>query len=112
VKIASVSTVPSFVTKDGSMIRELHHTKHQSLAEASLEPGQSTVRHRHLEAEEIYVVLEGLGSLGLGDESRQVGPGDSVLIPPGAPHQIRAETALRFLCCCWPPYADDDTVLG
>ena len=37
-KIASVSGVEFFVTKDGSTIRELHHTGVQSLAEATLEP--------------------------------------------------------------------------
>jgi len=31
-----------FTTKDGSTIREYLHTEVQSLAEASLEPGQST----------------------------------------------------------------------
>jgi mannose-6-phosphate isomerase-like protein (cupin superfamily) len=37
-------------------------------------------------------------------------PGDAILIPPGARHQIRAEdTRLRFLCCCVPPYSDSDT---
>jgi hypothetical protein len=36
VKLTSVNSVESFVTKDGSFIRELHHTDAQSLAEATL----------------------------------------------------------------------------
>ena len=41
---------------------------------------------------------------------QRVGPGDAaVLIPAGARHQITAETPLRFLCCCAPPYSDEDT---
>ena len=36
-KIASLDRVESFVTKDGSFIRELHHTEAQSLAEATLD---------------------------------------------------------------------------
>ena len=40
---------------------------------------------------------------------RRVAPGDAVLIPAGARHQITAETALRFLCSCAPPYSDADT---
>jgi mannose-6-phosphate isomerase-like protein (cupin superfamily) len=111
VKVASIGAVTPFVTKDGSTIRELQHTNLQSLAEAELEPGQSTTRHRHLQTEEIYFVLEGIGTMELDDESRRVGPGDAVLIPPGAQHEIRAETRLRFLCCCSPPYSDDDTAL-
>ena len=41
----------------------------------------------------------------------RVGPGDAVLIPAGAWHQITAGAgvALRMLCCCSPPYAHEDT---
>jgi mannose-6-phosphate isomerase-like protein (cupin superfamily) len=41
----------------------------------------------------------------------EVGPGQAILIPPGARHQIRAgrERPLRFLCCCAPPYSHEDT---
>ncbi|MCF7734615.1 MAG: cupin domain-containing protein [Akkermansiaceae bacterium] len=35
--------------------------------------------------------------------SREVNPGDAILIPPGAWHQIRALEPLRVLCCCAPP---------
>ena len=38
-----------------------------------------------------------------------MGSGDAILIPPGAWHTIAAEKALRFLCCCAPPYAHEDT---
>ena len=37
--------------------------------------------------------------------------GDAILIPAGAWHEIRADAdgELRFLCCCAPPYSDEDT---
>jgi mannose-6-phosphate isomerase-like protein (cupin superfamily) len=35
--------------------------------------------------------------------------GDAILIPPGAWHTIMATEPLRFLCCCAPPYAHEDT---
>ncbi len=99
-----------FVTKDGSTIREYLHTDRQSLAEASLEPGMSTQRHFHAEAEEIYLMVEGDGLLEVDGETRAVGPGDAVLIPPGAWHEITAgPDGARFLCCCVPAYSDDDT---
>jgi len=41
--------------------------------------------------------------------SQQVSPGDAILIPPGAWHQIRAIAPLQFLCCCSPPYVHEDT---
>lgn len=101
-----------FTTKDGSTIREYLHTERQSLAEASLEPGQATQRHYHARSEEIYLLLEGGGTLEVDGETSDVGAGDAILIPPGAWHQLAAGSeGARLLCCCTPPYADHDTVL-
>ena len=108
-KIASLASAQAFTTADGSTIRELWHTDAQSLAEASLSPGQATTRHYHAATEEIYFLLDGRGRMELDGEEREVEPGDAVLIPPGAWHQITASEPLRFLCCCAPPYADTDT---
>jgi quercetin dioxygenase-like cupin family protein len=99
-----------FTTKDGSTIREYLHTRNQSLAEATLAPAQSTQRHYHARSEEIYLLLDGGGNMELDGTERHVGPGDAVLIPPGARHRITAgPDGARFLCCCAPPYADEDT---
>ena len=105
-----------FTTLDGSTIRvlvdaRLGGAQEQSLAEATLAPGQSTRRHYHGVTEEIYVVLEGRGEMEVDGEQTLVAPGDAVLIPPRGWHQIRAtaEGELRFLCCCAPPYRDEDT---
>jgi mannose-6-phosphate isomerase-like protein (cupin superfamily) len=108
-RVAARDELDAFTTKDGSTIREFHHTAAQSLAEASLTPGQRTQRHQHRATEEIYVLLEGEGEMEIDGESRQVRAGDAVLIPAGAWHQIAATGELRFLCCCVPPYRDEDT---
>jgi mannose-6-phosphate isomerase-like protein (cupin superfamily) len=107
--LRSIATAEPFTTKDGSTIRELHHTERQSLAEATLEPGQATERHFHAATEEIYFVLEGEGDLEIDGETRRVGPGEAALIPPGARHRITAHGMLRVLCSCSPPYAHEDT---
>jgi mannose-6-phosphate isomerase-like protein (cupin superfamily) len=108
----------AFTTLDGSTIRVLLDARlggavEQSLAEATLAPGQATQRHFHARTEEIYVVLAGSGELEVDGERRAVEPGDAALIPPGARHQIRAsgDGELRFLCCCAPAYSDEDTFL-
>lgn len=99
-----------FVTKDGSTIREYLHTERQSLAEASLEAGQSTQRHYHAASEEIYLILEGSGRLEVDGDVSEVGPGDAILIPPGAGHELTAgRDGVRLLCSCVPAYSDDDT---
>jgi quercetin dioxygenase-like cupin family protein len=99
-----------FTTKDGSTIREYLHTPAQSLAEATLAPGQGTQRHYHRLAEEIYLILEGAGGMEVDGETAAVAAGDAILIPPGAWHELVAgPDGARLLCCCVPPYSHDDT---
>ena len=113
--VRALAEAQPFTTADGSTIRELlglptAPVRNQSLAEATLEPGQATERHYHAEAEEIYFVVEGAGEMEVDGERRRVTLGDAVLIPPGARHQIRADgEGLRFLCCCAPAYRHEDT---
>jgi mannose-6-phosphate isomerase-like protein (cupin superfamily) len=109
--IASISRAEPFATKDGSTIRELHHTAVQSLAEATLEPDQATARHYHRVTEEIYLVTKGSGMLEVDGDRQMVRPGDAILIPPGAWHTLEnnGTSELRILCCCAPPYSHDDT---
>jgi mannose-6-phosphate isomerase-like protein (cupin superfamily) len=117
VHVRSREDAEPFTTLDGSEIRVLLDARlggavNQSLAEATLPAGGSTRRHRHPRSEELYVLLEGRGEMEVDGARRPVAPGDAVLIPPGARHQITASAAapLRFLCCCAPPYSDDDIV--
>ena len=113
--VRALDQAEPFTTADGSTIRELlglptAPVRNQSLAEASLEPGQATERHYHAESEEIYFVVQGAGEMELDGERRRVDVGDAVLIPPRARHQIRADAdGLRFLCCCAPAYRHEDT---
>jgi len=102
--------VEPFTTKDGSTIRELMHTPSQSLAEATVAPGQATERHYHARSEELYSFLEGGGELEIDGEVRAVVAGETILISPGAWHTFTGgSVGARFLCCCAPPYSDDDT---
>jgi mannose-6-phosphate isomerase-like protein (cupin superfamily) len=105
-----------FTTKDGSEIRvlldaEVASAANQSLAEALLAPGEATERHYHVRTEEIYFLLEGAAQMEVDGDTRAIGPGEAVLIPPGARHQITAtgDGPLRFLCCCAPAYSHEDT---
>ena len=109
--VTSLNTASPFTTKDGSSIRELHHTERQSVAEATLEPDQATQRHYHARTEEIYFVIKGSGRLEVDGETHTVRPGEAVLIPPGAWHTLEnnGSSELRILCCCAPPYSHDDT---
>lgn len=116
-EVRSSAQAEAFTTLDGSTIRVLldaaSGARNQSLAEASLGPGETTERHYHRETEEIYVVLQGDGEMEVDGERSTVAPGDAVLLPPGAWHQLRAGAGgIRILCCCAPPYRDEDTVFA
>jgi mannose-6-phosphate isomerase-like protein (cupin superfamily) len=116
--VTNIEHVAAFTTKDGSEIRELlaHRNsaiRQQSLAEARLPPGASTTPHYHRVTEEIYYITDGQGRMTIGNEVRDIGPGDAIAIPPGEVHTITniGEEILRFLCCCAPGYEHEDTVL-
>jgi len=110
VDLRTYADAEPFTTKDGSTIRELMHAANQSLAEATLAPGQATERHYHALSEELYAFLAGGGRLEIDGEVRDVAAGDTVLIPPGAHHTVTAGAdGARFLCCCAPPYSHADT---
>jgi mannose-6-phosphate isomerase-like protein (cupin superfamily) len=109
---------PPFTTVDGSTIRELlaHRNsaiRGQSLAEARLAAGAATIPHHHAVTEEIYYILSGSAAMTLDGETRPVGPGDAIAIPPGCRHTIRntGPAELVFLCTCAPGYEHSDTFL-
>jgi mannose-6-phosphate isomerase-like protein (cupin superfamily) len=116
--IVNRSDATPFTTVDGSTIRELlaHRNsaiRAQSLAEARLGPGCATTPHHHAITEEIYYILTGTAEMTLGGETRPVGPGDAIAIPPGLRHTIRNTCSgdLVFLCTCAPGYEHSDTFL-
>ena len=113
-EIRQIAAQEPFTTKDGSTIRSILDranapVENQSLAEAVVPAGGATERHYHKVSEELYFILAGEGRMEIDGEERQVGPGDGILIPAGAWHQVSASTELQFLCCCAPPYAHEDT---
>src|SRR5690348_14996031 len=116
--IKNLDHVPSFITKDGSEIRELlaHRNssiRNQSLAEARLPAGASTQEHYHPKTEEIYYITHGTGRIRIEGELREVSPGDAIAIPPGQKHKLwnTGNDTLRLLCCCAPAYEDSDTII-
>ena len=118
VEKANLHERESFITADGSSIREVAHpswtpARHQSLAEATLEAGGETAEHYHPRAEELYYFVSGTGRMRLGTQEGDVVPGDCVVIPPGTPHKLTntGTERLVLLCCCAPAYSHDDTVM-
>ncbi len=117
-KTSHYTSITPYITKDGSIIRELihpsiHANTNQSLAEAIIPVGQQTERHIHPISEEIYYVISGVGNMMVAEETKEVSTGTSIIIPPHTPHFIAntGNEPLIILCCCSPPYSHDDTII-
>ena len=97
------------LTRERCFIAELLNdaaTPEVSVARCRVPHGVTTERHS-LGVLEIYVIESGCGVLRLGDQpGRNVGPGDSIRIPPGTPQQVTAlgDADLVFLCICQPRF--------
>jgi mannose-6-phosphate isomerase-like protein (cupin superfamily) len=116
--IKALDSAPAFITKDGSEIRELlaHRNsaiRNQSLAEARVPVGGSTLEHYHGRAEEIYFITAGKGKMQIEGETAEVKAGDAIAIPPGKKHKLwnTGNEVLRLFCCCAPGYEHSDTFI-
>jgi mannose-6-phosphate isomerase-like protein (cupin superfamily) len=116
--IKNIKKIESFITKDGSKIREIFHPnnssiKTMSLAEAEIPPDKTTKYHYHKKSDEIYLILQGSGVIEIEGKKRKVRENDCILIRVGTKHRIKnvGDDKLRILCSCRPPYSHEDTVL-
>ena len=102
-----------FYIAEQCFITELSNGEHDeglSIARARVTPGVSTHLHALRGTLERYVVLEGRGSVDVGEvQAQEVGPGDVVIIPAGCPQRITNTGAgdLVFLALCSPRFTPD-----
>ena len=57
-----------------------------------LAPGQASTKHRHLQQEELYLLLEGTGRVRVDDELLTLAPLDALLVPPHSTRQLFNDT--------------------
>ncbi len=70
--------------------RDLFQEGHvQMLNWALLPAGSSFQRHYHEDMQEVFLIITGSVRMTVADESRQLGPGDAVLVDPGEIHQMQ-----------------------
>lgn len=67
-------------------------------------------RHFHRAYDETYYVLEGHGSITLGESTHRLRPGAVVVIPAGLPHELEADEGetLGFVIFGTPPMDIND----
>ena len=70
-------------------------------------------KHLHANANEIQYILEGTGTIWLGDQQVKVKPGDLVIIPKGTPHAGTKPDGrtIKAIAIKTPPQAPDDVKL-
>lgn len=70
-------------------------------------------KHLHANANEIQYILEGTGTVWLGDQEVPVKPGDLIIIPKGTPHGGAKSNGrpLKAIAIKTPPQAPDDIKL-
>ncbi len=61
------------------------------------EPGQETVPHHHPRQDEIFYIVEGQGTITIGDESVEVSATSVVFAPRDIPHAIAAAPDSRLV---------------
>src|SRR4051794_29334512 len=83
------STVPA-EDAGGGITRQTVHGDRSTTIRYVYPPGSVFAAHHHPE-EQLTTVLAGRITFWLGDQELTVGPGDSLLIPPNAPHGARVD---------------------
>ncbi len=86
----------TYVTADGATI--------------SIQDG-NVGKHMHPNTNEIQYIIDGTGTIWLGDKQVQVKPGDLVIIPKGTPHGGTKPDGrtIKAVAIKTPPQAPDDT---
>lgn len=86
-------------------------SRHMTVTWVVVPPGVSQELHSHEEAEQVYVVVQGTGTLSTTGDTEQLEPGDLALIPPASDHTLANETEepLAILSVQSPAVSVDET---
>ena len=71
-------------------------SRHMTVTWIDVPPGVSQELHSHEEAEQVYVVVRGTGTLSTTGDTEQLEQGDLALIPPATDHEIKNEGDTPF----------------
>ncbi len=66
-------------------------SRHMTVTWLEVPAGVSQRLHSHEEAEQVYVVVRGTGTLTAAGDTQTLGPGDLALIPPASDHVVANE---------------------
>ena len=67
------------------------------LGRATYEPGTTVKRHSHAHTEQAMLIVEGSVEMTIGDETRELGPGDTCVVNRGIEHELYSEGGVTFI---------------
>jgi len=73
-------------------------SRHMSVTWIEVPPGVEQALHSHEEAEQVYVVTAGSGSMTVAGDTQELNQGDLVMVPPATDHSISNGND-SDLCC-------------
>ena len=88
------------------------------LCHVTYAPGTTVQRHNHETTEQVMWIVEGSLTMTVGDEERELGPGDVAVVNRGVEHELHSPGGVTFLESLAPvprdhvPDAERDLVLG
>lgn len=82
-------------------------SRNLSVTWLELPPGAEQALHSHEEAEQVYVIVRGAGTMSVAGDTQRVAEGDLILVPPATDHAIAndGEGELACLSVQSPPVA-------
>ena len=119
--VRRLEKLKEIIAIDDTILREIINPLHDdgnlklgySMAHAIVKPGNASLSHRIKTSSEIYYILKGSGRMYVDEESEDVGPSDTIYVPPDAIQYIEntGDTDLVFLCIVYPSWRAEDEEL-
>jgi mannose-6-phosphate isomerase-like protein (cupin superfamily) len=73
-------------------------SRNLSVTWLELPPGAEQTLHSHEEAEQVYVIVRGAGTMSVAGDTQQVGEGDLILVPPATDHSVSNDGDAELAC--------------
>ena len=119
--VRRLENLNEIIAIDETILREIINPLHDdgnlkldySIAHAIVKSGNASLSHRIKTSSEIYYILKGNGRMYVDEESEDVGPSDTVYVPPNAIQYIEntSDADLVFLCIVYPSWRAEDEEL-
>lgn len=111
----SLKDIPSFIAGDKTLLKEVLHPKNDavslpySLAYATIAPGEQSLSHA-LMSSEVYFILEGSGTIHIGNKTYEIAKGDTIHVPAAESQYVMntGSTTLEFLCIVAPAWKEQE----